>query len=53
MTRLVLPSTALAVALIVPHYPITAAKPSSNFVDLGHLGGGFSDAFGTVCSLAA
>ena len=46
MTRHLLPITALAVALMVPHHAITAAKPSSNVVDLGHLGGGFSDAFG-------
>ena len=46
MTRLVLPSTALALALLVPHHSMSGAKPSSNFVDLGHLGGGFSDAFG-------
>jgi probable HAF family extracellular repeat protein len=45
VTRL-LQATALAVALMVPHYPVTAAKPGSNVVDLGTLGGGFSDAFG-------
>src|SRR5215213_4820616 len=43
MTRLVLPATALA--LMVPHSPIAAAKPG-NVVDLGTLGGGFSDAYG-------
>ena len=46
MTRLVLPATgACAVALMVPRSAITAAKPG-NVVDLGTLGGGFSDAFG-------
>jgi probable HAF family extracellular repeat protein len=45
MTRLVLPATALAVALMVPHDPIAAAKPG-NVVELGTLGGGFSDASG-------
>ena len=45
MTRLVLPTTALAMALMVPHYSLTAAKPG-NVVDLGTLGGGFSDASG-------
>ena len=45
MKRFVLPTTALAVALMVPHDPIAAAKPG-NVVDLGTLGGGFSDAFG-------
>ena len=46
MTRHVFPATALALALLMPHHSMSAAKPSSNFVDLGTLGGGFSDAFG-------
>ena len=45
MTRHFLPATALALALLVPHSSMSAARPS-NVVDLGHLGGGFSDAFG-------
>ena len=40
MTRHFLPATALALALLVPHHSMSAAKPSSNVVDLGHLGGG-------------
>jgi hypothetical protein len=35
MTRHFLPVTALAVAVMVPHHSMIAAKPSSNFVDLG------------------
>jgi probable HAF family extracellular repeat protein len=46
MTRHSLPAAALALAVLIPHHSTTAAKPSSNFVDLGHLGGGFSSAFG-------
>ena len=46
MTRLLLSATAVALALLLPHHSMSAAKPSSNFVDLGTLGGGFSDAFG-------
>ena len=45
MTRHVLPATALAVAMLVPHFSVSAAKPG-NVVDLGHLGGGFSEALG-------
>ena len=45
MTRHLFPAAALALALLAPHHPVGAAKPV-NFVDLGHLGGGFSDAFG-------
>ena len=46
MTRLLLSATAVALALLLPNHSMSAAKPSSNFVDLGTLGGGFSDAFG-------
>jgi probable HAF family extracellular repeat protein len=45
MTRQLLQAAALALALLAPHHSLGAAKPF-NFVDLGHLGGGFSDAFG-------
>ena len=46
MPRHLLSVTAVAMALLMPHRSMSGAKPSSNVVDLGHLGGGFSDAFG-------
>jgi probable HAF family extracellular repeat protein len=46
MTRPLLAATAVAMALVMPHQSMSGAKPSSNVVDLGTLGGGFSDAFG-------
>ncbi|HEU4892177.1 MAG TPA: hypothetical protein VFT47_11550 [Vicinamibacterales bacterium] len=46
MTRHLLSATAVAAALLMPYHSMTAAKPGSNFVDLGTLGGDFSDAFG-------
>ena len=46
MTRHFLPATAVAVALMLLHHSMIGAKPTSNVVDLGTLGGGFSDAFG-------
>jgi probable HAF family extracellular repeat protein len=46
MTRYFLPVAAVAATLLIPHHSTNAAKPSSNFVDLGTLGGGFSEAFG-------
>ena len=47
MTRHLLSAAAIAVALLTPpHESMSAAKPGSSFVDLGTLGGGFSDAFG-------
>jgi probable HAF family extracellular repeat protein len=46
MTRNLLSATAVAASLLIPHHFISAAKPSSSFVDLGTLGGDFSDASG-------
>ena len=46
MTRQLVAGAAVAASLLIPEYFISAAKPSSNFVDLGTLGGGFSEAFG-------
>ena len=46
MTRHLLPATVVAAALLMPQHSMSAAKPGSTFVDLGTLGGGFSDAFG-------
>jgi probable HAF family extracellular repeat protein len=45
MTRALFSAAAVATALLMPHHSMSAAKPSSNFVDLGTLGG-FSDAHG-------
>jgi len=41
-----LPVTAIVMAVLTPHHSVDAAKPTSSAVDLGTLGGGFSDAFG-------
>jgi probable HAF family extracellular repeat protein len=46
MKRYFLAVTVVAASLLLPHHSTSAAKPNSNFVDLGTLGGGFSDAFG-------
>ena len=45
MTRHLLLATAVAAVLLMPHQSVRAAK-SPSLVDLGHLGGGISDAFG-------
>jgi probable HAF family extracellular repeat protein len=46
MKRYFVAVTLVAASLLLPHHSTSAAKPGSNFVDLGHLGGGISDAFG-------
>ena len=45
MTRHLLLATAVAAVLLMPHQSVRAAR-STSLVDLGHLGGGISDAFG-------
>jgi len=42
MTRQLVAGAAVAASLLIPEYFISAAKPSSNFVDLGTFGGGNS-----------
>ena len=46
MTSRSLAAAALAVAVVALQHPTNAAKPSGSVVELGTLGGGFSDAFG-------
>jgi hypothetical protein len=45
MTRPLFSATAVAMALLMSHHAITAAKPG-NVVDLGHLGGCCSEGYG-------
>jgi len=44
MTRPLLSATVVAMALVMPHHPMSGAKPISTVVDLGTFGGDNSDA---------